>query len=150
MGPSGSGKSTLLSLPGGLHHATSGSVIIDEIDPGLLSPDRLADFRREYLRFVFRSFYLVPYLTAIENVMLPLVVQPGLDGKKLDIAKNALSSVGLAEKAARLPSQLSGGEQAKVAIARAIVNRPLSSLGTSPQETWILRPAIRCSTSSQN
>lgn len=132
MGPSGSGKSTLLSLIGGLHCATSGSVVVDGIDLGGLGPDRLADFRREYLGFVFQSFYLVPYLTAIENVMLPLAVQPGLDGVKPDMAKRALAAVGLAEKAYRLPSQLSGGEQERVAIARAVVNRPAIILADEP------------------
>lgn len=132
MGPSGSGKSTLLSLIGGLHRATSGSVVVDGIDIGGLGPDRLADFRREYLGFVFQSFYLVPYLTAIENVMLPLIVQPGLDGAKPDMAKKALAAVGLAHKGDRLPSQLSGGEQERVAIARAVVNRPAIILADEP------------------
>ena len=80
MGPSGSGKSTLLSLVGGLSHATSGIVSVDGIDLGTLGPNKLSDFRREYLGFVFQSFYLVPYLTALENVMLPLTVQPGMNG----------------------------------------------------------------------
>jgi putative ABC transport system ATP-binding protein len=132
MGPSGSGKSTLLSLIGGLHRATSGVVAIDGIDLGALSPNRLSDFRREYLGFVFQSFYLVPYLTAIENVMLPLTVQPGLNGTAKDAAREALRTVGLDTKEGRLPSQLSGGEQERVAIARAIVNRPPVILADEP------------------
>jgi putative ABC transport system ATP-binding protein len=132
MGPSGSGKSTLLSLIGGLHRATSGVVAIDGIDLGALSPNRLSDFRREYLGFVFQSFYLVPYLTAIENVMLPLTVQPGLNGRAKDAAREALRKVGLDTKEGRLPSQLSGGEQERVAIARAIVNRPPVILADEP------------------
>ena len=132
MGPSGSGKSTLLSLIGGLSKATSGVVSIDGIDLGSLGPNKLSDFRREYLGFVFQSFYLVPYLTAIENVMLPLTIQPGLNGTARDMALDALARVGLADKAGRLPSQLSGGEQERVAIARAMVNRPALILADEP------------------
>src|SRR5512139_1432876 len=132
MGPSGSGKSTLLSLIGGLSRATGGSVTVDGIDLGSLGPDRLSDFRREYLGFVFQSFYLVPYLTAVENVMLPLTVQPGVNGTARGTALEALRKVGLDAKAGRLPSQLSGGEQERVAIARAIVNKPPVILADEP------------------
>lgn len=132
MGPSGSGKSTLLALVGGLSRATRGVVSVDGIDLGSLVPDQLADFRREYLGFVFQSFYLVPYLTALENVTLPLAVQPGKNGSRKDAALAALDAVGLARKASRLPSQLSGGEQERVAIARAIVNRPPLVLADEP------------------
>jgi putative ABC transport system ATP-binding protein len=132
MGPSGSGKSTLLSLIGGLSKASSGVVSIDGIDLGGLGPNKLSDFRREYLGFVFQSFYLVPYLTSLENVMLPLTVQPGLNGTAQGMAREALSRVGLDAKAGRLPSQLSGGEQERVAIARAIVNRPALILADEP------------------
>ena len=132
MGPSGSGKSTLLSLIGGLSRASSGVVSIDDIDLGGLGPNKLSDFRREYLGFVFQSFYLVPYLTAIENVMLPLTIQPGLNGTARGMAREALSRVGLEDKSGRLPSQLSGGEQERVAIARAIVNEPALILADEP------------------
>jgi putative ABC transport system ATP-binding protein len=132
MGPSGSGKSTLLSLIGGLSKASSGIVSIDSIDLGSLGPNRLSDFRREYLGFVFQSFYLVPYLTALENVMLPLTIQPGLNGTARGMALEALSRVGLDAKAGRLSSQLSGGEQERVAIARAIVNKPALILADEP------------------
>ena len=132
MGPSGSGKSTLLSLLGGLSHPTTGVVTVDGIDLGSLGPNRLSDFRREYLGFVFQSFYLVPYLTAAENVMLPLTVQPGMNGKGRIAALEALRKVGLDSKAHRLPSQLSGGEQERVAIARAIVNKPPVILADEP------------------
>ncbi len=132
MGPSGSGKSTLLALIGGLSRATSGVVSMDDIDLGSLGPNKLSDFRREYLGFVFQSFYLVPYLTAAENVMLPLAIQPGLNGTARGMALEALSRVGLDAKAGRLPSQLSGGEQERVAIARAIVNRPPVILADEP------------------
>lgn len=132
MGPSGSGKSTLLSLLGGLSHATSGTVTVDGIDLGSLGPNRLSDFRREYLGFVFQSFYLVPYLSAAENVLLPLAIQPGMNGTGRAAALEALRKVGLDSKAHRLPSQLSGGEQERVAIARAIVNRPPVILADEP------------------
>ena len=132
MGPSGSGKSTLLSLIGGLSKASSGVVSIDDIDLGGLGPNKLSDFRREYLGFVFQSFYLVPYLTALENVMLPLTIQPGLNGTARGMAREALSRVGLESKSGRLPSQLSGGEQERVAIARAIVNKPALILADEP------------------
>jgi len=132
MGPSGSGKSTLLALMGGLSRPTSGSVLVDGIDLGRLSPNRLADFRREYLGFVFQSFYLIPHLTALENVMLPLVVQPGRNGGMRADAAEALRIVGLDAKEGRLPSQLSGGEQERVAIARAVVNRPPLILADEP------------------
>ena len=132
MGPSGSGKSTLLSLIGGLSKASSGVVAIDSIDLGVLGPNRLSDFRREYLGFVFQSFYLVPYLTALENVMLPLTIQPGMNGTARGMARDALSRVGLDAKAGRLPCQLSGGEQERVAIARAIVNKPALILADEP------------------
>jgi len=132
MGPSGSGKSTLLSLVGGLSRPTGGAVTVDGIDLGSLGPNQLSDFRREYLGFVFQSFYLVPYLTAVENVMLPLAIQPGMNGKARSAALDALRRVGLDAKALRLPSQLSGGEQERVAIARAIVNRPPVILADEP------------------
>jgi putative ABC transport system ATP-binding protein len=132
MGPSGSGKSTLLSLIGGLSKASSGLVSIDGIDLGGLGPNKLSDFRREYLGFVFQSFYLVPYLTALENVMLPLAIQPGLNGTARGMALESLSRVGMDAKSKRLPSQLSGGEQERVAIARAIVNKPPLILADEP------------------
>lgn len=132
MGPSGSGKSTLLSILGGLSHPTSGTIMVDGISLGSLGQNKLSDFRREYLGFVFQSFYLVPYLTAVENVMLPLTIQPGLNGTGQAKALEALARVGLDAKANRLPSQLSGGEQERVAIARALVNRPALILADEP------------------
>jgi len=132
MGPSGSGKSTLLSLIGGLSRPSDGTVSVDGIDIGALGPNQLSDFRREFVGFVFQSFYLVPYLTAAENVMLPLTIQPGVNGTGRSMAVSALQKVGLDAKASRLPSQLSGGEQERVAIARAIVNRPPLILADEP------------------
>ncbi|HWJ02667.1 MAG TPA: ABC transporter ATP-binding protein [Verrucomicrobiae bacterium] len=124
MGPSGSGKSTLLSVMGALNPPTKGSMIIDGIDVYGLDSERRADFRHEYIGFVFQQFQLIPYLTALENVMLPLAISSHTDKVQREMAQNVLDKVGLGEKSGRLPNQLSGGEQNRVAIARAIVNQP--------------------------
>jgi putative ABC transport system ATP-binding protein len=132
MGPSGSGKSTFLAILGGLCHPTSGQVRVDGIDLYGLGQEKLADFRREYLGFVFQSFNLVPYLTALENVMLPLAVKKMPAATKRERAREVLARVGLAARATHLPSQLSGGEQERVAIARALVNAPPLILADEP------------------
>jgi putative ABC transport system ATP-binding protein len=132
MGPSGSGKSTFLAILGGLCHPTSGQVRVDDIDLYALGQEKLADFRREYLGFVFQSFNLVPYLTALENVMLPLAVKKMPASAKRERAREVLARVGLAARATHLPSQLSGGEQERVAIARALVNAPPLILADEP------------------
>ncbi|WP_407313336.1 ABC transporter ATP-binding protein [Desulfosporosinus sp. SB140] len=124
MGPSGSGKSTLLSILGGLNPPTSGKLFIDDIDVYALEPERLADFRHEYVGFVFQQYQLIPYLTALENVMLPLAITSRPGREQQEMAQTVLHKVGLGNKTQRLPNQLSGGEQNRVAIARAIVNRP--------------------------
>jgi putative ABC transport system ATP-binding protein len=132
MGPSGSGKSTLLTILGAMMNPSSGQVIVDDIDIYALGVERLADFRREYLGFVFQHLYLVPYLSAAENVMLPLAAGRVANGEQRDRAQSALARVGLADKGQRLPSELSGGEQQRVAIARAIVNQPPLLLADEP------------------
>ncbi len=132
MGPSGSGKSTLLSVLGGLSHPTEGSVVVDGIDVYALSVEQRADFRREYLGFVFQSFQLIPYLTVLENVMLPLAVIRSSTEEKHRMAHEILDRVGLHSKAQRLPDELSGGEQQRVAIARALVNDPPIVLADEP------------------
>lgn len=132
MGPSGSGKSTFLSCLGGLCHPSSGAVRVDSIDLYALGGERLADFRAEYLGFVFQSFNLIPYLTALENVMLPLAVKSIPGAIKRQRALEVLERVGLGGRAGHLPSQLSGGEQERVAIARALVNRPPLILADEP------------------
>ncbi|MFZ5627449.1 MAG: ABC transporter ATP-binding protein [Bacillota bacterium] len=124
IGPSGSGKSTLLSILGGLNPPTSGKLEIDGIDVYSLEQEQLADFRSEYVGFVFQQFQLLPYLTALENVMLPLAISGRPKGEQRDMAALVLEKVGLGNKLNRLPNQLSGGEQERVAIARAIVNQP--------------------------
>jgi putative ABC transport system ATP-binding protein len=132
MGESGSGKSTLLSLLGALNSPTSGSYVVDGIDVYSLGQDQRADFRREFLGFIFQSFHLIPYLTLAENVMLPLAVVAKSSREKRAMAEEALDRVGLGGKADRLPSQISGGEQERVAIARAIVNEPPILLADEP------------------
>ena len=132
MGESGSGKSTLLSMMGALNTPTSGKYCVDEIDVYALGQEERADFRRNFLGFIFQSFHLVPYLTLRENVMLPLAPVKMKRKEKRDLAEEALCRVGLAGKTHRLPSQISGGEQERVAIARAIVNRPPILLADEP------------------
>jgi putative ABC transport system ATP-binding protein len=132
MGQSGSGKSTFLSILGGLSHPSAGSISVDGIDLYGLPGERLADFRREYLGFVFQSFNLVPYLTALENVMLPLAVKRMPGAEKRERAVDVLDHVGLADRAGHLPGKLSGGEQERVAIARALVNEPPLILADEP------------------
>jgi len=132
MGPSGSGKSTLLTILGGLCKPTAGEVMVDGINLYQLSSERRADFRREYLGFVFQSFNLIPYLTAEENVMLPLAVKKISRRQKQDMARQVLQRVGLGERVEHLPNQLSGGEQERVAIARALVNEPPLILADEP------------------
>ena len=124
MGESGSGKSTLLSMMGALNTPTSGEYSVDGLEVYELGQDQRADFRREFLGFVFQSFHLVPYLTLLENVMLPLATVKMSSKKKRALAEDALLRVGLNGKSHRLPGQTSGGEQERVAIARAIVNEP--------------------------
>jgi len=132
MGQSGSGKSTLLSILGGLSHPTRGRVLVDGIDLYRLPGERLADFRREYIGFVFQAFNLIPYLNALENVMLPLSVKRLPRGEKRERAQEVLARVGLAARLDHLPSQLSGGEQERVAVARALVNEPPLVLADEP------------------
>ena len=132
MGESGSGKSTLLSILGTLNSPTSGKLIVDDVDVYALGKDARADFRRESIGFVFQNFNLIPYLTLAENVMLPLATSRDKRAKKRALALAALERVGLSQKAARLPGQISGGEQERVAIARAIVGRPPIILADEP------------------
>lgn len=132
MGPSGSGKSTLLTILGGLNHPTNGGVVVDEIPIYKLPLEKLADFRREYLGFIFQSFQLIPYLTVIENVMLPLSITGRPNREQVKMAEAILDRIGLKGKERRLPDQLSGGEQERVAIARALVNSAPILLADEP------------------
>ncbi|NNF99688.1 MAG: ABC transporter ATP-binding protein [Desulfobacteraceae bacterium] len=132
MGESGAGKSTLLSIMGALNSPTTGRYIVNDIDVYGLNGEQRADFRREFLGFIFQSFHLIPYLTVMENVMLPLTTIPMPRKKKHEMAAEALDCVGLTPTAKRLPRILSGGEQERVAIARAIVNQPTVLLADEP------------------
>ncbi len=122
VGPSGSGKSTLLALLAGLDDPTSGRVLLDGADLSGLDEDARARLRREHIGFVFQSFQLIPSLTALENVRVPLDLAGRKDGTAR--ARSLLERVGLAERAHHLPVQLSGGEQQRVALARAFVHDP--------------------------
>ena len=132
MGDSGAGKSTLLSVMGAMNAPTSGSLVVDGLDIYDLGQERRADFRREFLGFVFQSFHLISYLTVLENTMLPLAVVAASGKTKREMAQNALEQVGLGDKAHRLPGEISGGEKERAAIARAIVNDPPIVLADEP------------------
>lgn len=122
VGPSGSGKTTLLGLCAGLDLPSNGSVILNDIDLNRLSEDQRAAARNQHVGFVFQNFQLMPTLTALENVMVPLELR-GENGTHRR-AKELLQQVGLGERISHYPVQLSGGEQQRVALARAFVNRP--------------------------
>jgi putative ABC transport system ATP-binding protein len=132
MGPSGSGKSTFLHLAGALDRPTRGRVLIEGRDPSKMSDEELSRLRNELIGFVFQTFNLIPRLTALENVMLPLAIK-GVNGEeRMRRAKEALEMVGLAHRMNHRPIELSGGEQQKVAIARAIVTSPRIILADEP------------------
>lgn len=132
MGESGAGKSTLLSILGAMNSPTTGALTVDGIDVYRLKSEQRADFRREFLGFVFQGFHLIPYLTLLENVMLPLATVRMPKAQRQSRAMAALARVGLAGKETRLPGQASGGEQERCAIARAIVNTPPVLLADEP------------------
>lgn len=133
MGPSGSGKSTLLHLIGTLDNPTSGKVIINGINTGTLKSNDLADFRRNHIGFIFQMFNLIPTLSALQNTTLPLIpYKRTLDFNLFERAQDLLDSVGLGHRMDHLPSQLSGGEQQRIAIARALINQPSVVLADEP------------------
>ena len=131
-GESGAGKSTLLALLGGLHHPTSGRVFVGGVDLSSLPPDALSDVRRKNVGFVFQAYHLMPYLTARENILVPMAPGSADARRKEERAEALLNSVGLSGKGERLPSQLSGGECQRVAIARALVHDPPLLLADEP------------------
>ena len=133
MGTSGSGKSTLMNILGCLDRPSSGSFRLDGADVSQESRRRLAQIRSKVLGFVFQSFQLLPRLTALENVGLPLQYVRGVSSsQRRERATEALTKVGLAQKLIRRPTELSGGQQQRVAIARALVNRPRVLLADEP------------------
>jgi putative ABC transport system ATP-binding protein len=132
VGPSGSGKSTLLNLIGGLDSPTSGKVIIDGTSLDTLSGSRLIEFRLYNIGFVFQAYNLVPVLTALENIEFIMLLQKRDKAERRRRAMELLSAVGLAERANHRPVQLSGGEQQRVAVARALASRPKFVLADEP------------------
>lgn len=132
MGPSGSGKSTAMNVIGCLDRPSTGSYYLDGVDVAGLSDDELALVRNRKLGFVFQQFHLLPQLSALENVMLPMVYAGVPTSERRERAAAALTRVGLANRLNNRPNQLSGGQQQRVAIARAIVNRPVMLLADEP------------------
>ncbi|WP_199349350.1 ABC transporter ATP-binding protein [Nostoc flagelliforme] len=132
MGPSGSGKSTAMNIIGCLDRPTSGHYYLDNLDVAQMNDTNLAHIRNKKLGFVFQQFHLLPQLTALENVMLPMVYASVSPKERSDRATVALTRVGLANRLNNKPTQLSGGQQQRVAIARAIVNDPVVLLADEP------------------
>ncbi len=132
MGPSGSGKSTLLNIMGLLDSPTEGRVILKGMDVSRLDENSKAEIRRKYIGFVFQSFNLIPSLTALENVELPLLFEGVPKKKRERIAIKLLNEVGLGNRMYYYPNQLSGGQQQRVAIARALANDPVVILADEP------------------
>jgi putative ABC transport system ATP-binding protein len=133
VGPSGSGKTTLLNIIGCLDIPTSGEIYYNSKNLGILSEKQLSDYRRDNIAFIFQSYNLIPVLTVLENVELPLVIEKKYT--KNEIRKRAfevIESVGLKELADRFPKELSGGQEQRVAIARALVKNPLLVLADEP------------------
>jgi putative ABC transport system ATP-binding protein len=141
IGPSGSGKTTLLLLLAGLEQPAAGQLRIDGIPLSELNNDQLADLRRDKMGIIFQSFHLVPSLTALGNVALPIEIS-GRTGAR-EQARTMLEKVGLAARENHYPSQLSGGEQQRVAIARALVHSPKLALADEPTGNLDLRTGAR-------
>ncbi len=132
MGPSGSGKSTLLNLCAGLDRPTTGQVIVNGQDLNELSEARLSKWRSENLGFIFQMYNLMPVLTALENVELPLMLTPLSRAERRQHAEASLKIVGLEDRSDHYPRQLSGGQEQRVAIARALANDPVLLLADEP------------------
>ncbi len=132
MGPSGSGKSTAMNIIGCLDRPTSGHYYLDNLDVAQMNDSELAHIRNKKIGFVFQQFHLLSQLSALENVMLPMVYANVDSGERNDRAAEALKRVGLEKRINNKPNQLSGGQQQRVAIARAIVNRPVLLLADEP------------------
>lgn len=132
MGPSGSGKSTFMNILGCLDRPTRGRYILSGEDVSRRSDDELADIRNKYIGFIFQSFNLLPKLSALENVSLPLVYRGMSVQERSERAREALAAVGLEDRLRHLPTELSGGQQQRVAVARALAGRPPLILADEP------------------
>lgn len=132
VGPSGSGKTTLLNLIGGLDRPTRGKVIIDGMDLNQLDDARLAEYRLRKVGFIFQFYNLIPTMTALENVELPLDLARVPRQERVERARDLLKIVGLELRLGHMPDELSGGEQQRVAVARALANNPSVVLGDEP------------------
>lgn len=132
LGPSGSGKSTLLAILGTLETPTSGSVRLDGVDPFALDEAELARFRSRHVGFVFQDHHLLPQCTVLENVLVPFLADGKADRAAVELARELIARVGLAERALHRPAQLSGGERQRAALARALVRRPQLVLADEP------------------
>jgi putative ABC transport system ATP-binding protein len=132
MGPSGSGKSTTMNMIGCLDLPTKGRIFLKGQDISRLSESHLAQIRGQTIGFVFQQFNLIPTMTALENVMLPMIFQGSEESERKSIASNLLKRIGLEERAKHKPTELSGGEQQRVAIARALANNPEIILADEP------------------
>ena len=132
VGASGAGKSTLLQIIGSLLTADGGEVIIDGVELSTLSEDKLSDFRNRHIGFIFQSYHLLPEFTAVENVMMPMLIAGARRSEAESRAQELLQLVGMSHRAEHKPEALSGGEQQRVAIARALINRPSVVLADEP------------------
>lgn len=132
VGPSGAGKTTLLQILGTLDKPDSGSVVVDGVDVGRLSAGRLSDFRNQHLGFVFQFHQLLPEFTALENIMIPAYIAGKSNSEAKQRALELLAFMGLSDRAHHKPAELSGGEKQRVAVARALVNKPAVILADEP------------------
>jgi len=139
MGPSGSGKTTLFNMIGGLDKPTEGKVYIDEVDIAQLDAYELAWLRCRKIGYIFQTFNLIPVMTALENVMLPMIFAGMTTDEAMEKAKSLLETVGLGERLNHKPFELSGGQQQRVAIARALANDPAIILADEPTGNLDLR-----------
>lgn len=132
LGPSGSGKSTLLQILGTLDQPTAGSVTLDGVNPFALAPTELAHFRNHNIGFVFQEHHLLPQLTVLENILIPVMAESAIDEAALERAERLIERVGLRDRKTHLPAELSGGERGRVALARALIRQPKVILADEP------------------